>query len=97
MREPRVSYDEVAAIFDKRYTTGRGEGQDAIPGALRQLLQPGTPNRVLEVGCGTGFWLGSFDNEGGVCGIGSIARHADPREAQAFESGLRDRRTTPVS
>src|SRR5438876_1008553 len=60
MNERRVNYDEVAVTYDDRYASGVGEAQHTIPAALRQLLRPDTANQTLEVGCGTGFWLGSF-------------------------------------
>jgi SAM-dependent methyltransferase len=66
---PRVNYDDIAATYDARYTSGVGEGQHTVPVALQQLLRPGITNRVLEVGCGTGFWLSSFHGTHDVYGL----------------------------
>ena len=81
----RVNYDDIASTYDGRYRRGVGEGEHTIPFALRQLLTPGVPNRILEVGCGTGFWLSSFGDRDKVYGIDvsqamlskAKARHAD--------------------
>jgi ubiquinone/menaquinone biosynthesis C-methylase UbiE len=67
--ENRVNYDDIASTYDGRYRRGVGEGQHTIPAALRQLLTPDVPNRILEVGCGTGFWLGSFTDRDKVYGL----------------------------
>ena len=55
MSEPRVAdYDNVADRYDRRYTLLRYDG---VRDALINFLGEGRP-RVLEVGCGTGHWLG---------------------------------------
>jgi SAM-dependent methyltransferase len=66
MQQHRVNYDEVAATYDARYT---GSFRYTIPAVLQELLRLDTNNPVLEVGCGTGFWLGSFDGERAVYGL----------------------------
>src|SRR5437667_6119819 len=84
MGERTVNYDRIAATFDKRYKSGAGEGQRQIPAALRQLLRSDKPNRILEVGCGTGFWLDSFGTNEAVFGMDlsfgmlSLARRRHP-------------------
>jgi ubiquinone/menaquinone biosynthesis C-methylase UbiE len=91
MTERRVNYDEVAATYDARYRWGVGEGQRTISVALRQLLPPGPSNRILEVGCGTGFWLSSFNSADPVYGVDissamlakAKARHADLTQCTA--------------
>jgi ubiquinone/menaquinone biosynthesis C-methylase UbiE len=65
----RVDYDDIASTYDARYRSQEGEGQHTIPPALRELLRPGVRYRILEVGCGTGFWLGSFGSGHDVFGI----------------------------
>src|SRR5262252_7959910 len=65
----RVNYDDIASTYDGRYRRGLGEGQHTIPAALSQLLTPDVPNHILEVGCGTGFWLGSFGDRHKVYGM----------------------------
>src|SRR6266581_571798 len=78
MSEPRVNYDDVAATYDDRYESGIGEGQHNIPAALRVLLLGDDCSRILEVGCGTGFWLDAFTSDHEVYGLdvslGMLAR-----------------------
>ena len=69
MSNTRVNYDDIASTYDARYKSGAGEGQHTIPAALRQLLKPNAPNRILEVGCGTGYWLNSFDPRDTLYGL----------------------------
>jgi hypothetical protein len=59
MGHDRLDYDEVAADYDGRYRESRYEGIDA---AVRAIVR-GT-ERVLDVGCGTGHWLGVAASEG---------------------------------
>jgi ubiquinone/menaquinone biosynthesis C-methylase UbiE len=52
---PRLNYDHIAPQYNQRY--------DSSPpperiNALFELLQQVQARRILEVGCGTGFWLG---------------------------------------
>ncbi len=48
-----VDYDRVAPVYDRRYQINRWEG---VESTLRDFVQTGQD--VLEVGCGTGHWLG---------------------------------------
>jgi ubiquinone/menaquinone biosynthesis C-methylase UbiE len=48
-----VDYDPLAASFDRRYA---GQEYPGIERALCDFLGE-RPGRVLEVGCGTGYWL----------------------------------------
>jgi SAM-dependent methyltransferase len=66
--KPKVDYDNIAATYDGRYS-GVGEAQHTIPPALRDLLRPGAANRILEVGCGTGYWLTSFGSDHELYGL----------------------------
>jgi ubiquinone/menaquinone biosynthesis C-methylase UbiE len=56
----RVDYDQVSASYDQRYE------RYAYPGVEQAVVgfaaSPDT--RVLEVGCGTGFWLGLLHSRG---------------------------------
>jgi len=65
----RVDYDDIASTYDARYGSNAGEAQHTIPPALRELLRQGVRNRILEVGCGTGFWFDSFGSDHEVFGI----------------------------
>jgi SAM-dependent methyltransferase len=79
-----VNYDDVASTYDARYTSRAGEWKHTIPAALRQLLRRNLPNRVLEVGCGTGFWLASFHSGDEVYGLDlSPAMLSKAKEMQA--------------
>jgi len=69
MMERQVNYDEVAATYDDRYASGVAEARHTIPAALRQLLRPDVASQVLEVGCGTGFWLSAFSAGNEVYGL----------------------------
>ena len=53
MRRP-VNYDEVAASYDRRYEHTRYPGTED---ALREHVADTPGLDVLEVGCGTGYWL----------------------------------------
>jgi len=50
----RVDYDQIATTYDARYASGLYEG---VLEALRALVLANKPRSVLEVGCGTGYWL----------------------------------------
>jgi ubiquinone/menaquinone biosynthesis C-methylase UbiE len=51
---PRVNYDDIAPTYDARYAPGL---YDDAQQALRAFITVEKPDSVLEVGCGTGFWL----------------------------------------
>ena len=50
----RLDYDEVADAYDQRYAAG---GPQGIANALLSLARDAGAERILEVGCGTGYWL----------------------------------------
>lgn len=58
MSRPRVNYDDVAPTYDDRYT--RGSTLPELEAALRENLAGIGASRVLEVGCGTGHWIGTL-------------------------------------
>jgi ubiquinone/menaquinone biosynthesis C-methylase UbiE len=87
MNERQVDYDAIAATYDERYASGVGEGQHTVPAALRQLLRPDLSSHILEVGCGTGFWLASFASDDEVYGLDlspGMLRRAREKHANAY-------------
>ncbi len=58
---PRVDYDQIAASYDQRFT---GEQRSQTEVELHSLAREVSADCILEVGCGTGRWLASFE---GVC------------------------------
>jgi SAM-dependent methyltransferase len=50
----RVNYDQVAPTYNGRYAR---KGLEGISSALWALAENVNPERILEVGCGTGHWL----------------------------------------
>jgi ubiquinone/menaquinone biosynthesis C-methylase UbiE len=52
-----VDYDDVAAVYDRRYAANRFDGLDA---ALTDFVGSNTALDVAEVGCGTGHWLAAL-------------------------------------
>ncbi|HEY2735109.1 MAG TPA: class I SAM-dependent methyltransferase, partial [Polyangiales bacterium] len=50
----RTNYDEVAPLFDRRYDETQYPGIEA---ALQEHITDLPGLSVLELGCGTGFWL----------------------------------------
>jgi SAM-dependent methyltransferase len=54
MTHHKVNYDQIAQTYDRRFIFGQSVG---VARALGSLLKQVAPERVLEVGCGTGHWL----------------------------------------
>jgi ubiquinone/menaquinone biosynthesis C-methylase UbiE len=53
----RVNYDQIAPTFDTRYAHGL---YDDLLEVLRALIEAEQPARVLEAGCGTGYWVAAL-------------------------------------
>ncbi len=58
MSERSVDYDTIAESYDERFQARRLDG---VLQALKQLVAAFQPARILEVGCGTGWWLAGID------------------------------------
>jgi len=58
MSKGRVDYDRVAPTYNRRFD---GSGQRGVTAALRELAQTLDAESVLEVGCGTGYWLSELE------------------------------------
>ncbi|MBV8454326.1 MAG: class I SAM-dependent methyltransferase [Deltaproteobacteria bacterium] len=56
----RINYDQIAATYDSRFAFGLYDG---VLQALRALIAAQKPEAVLEVGCGTGYWLAALSPE----------------------------------
>jgi SAM-dependent methyltransferase len=57
----RVNYDNIARSYDRRFELGRSPHRLK---ALRGLCQRLRSDRILEVGCGTAYWLAQLDDGG---------------------------------
>jgi SAM-dependent methyltransferase len=63
----RVDYDRVAPTYDRRYAANPLTG---IALALQALVRRINARNLLEVGCGTGHWLETLqDDAGTICGL----------------------------
>jgi ubiquinone/menaquinone biosynthesis C-methylase UbiE len=57
----QLDYDAMAAQYDRRFVSPRPEAKAE---ALRRLAASSAATHVLEVGCGTGYWLGGLEARG---------------------------------
>ncbi len=85
MTKPRVDYDRVAPEYDRRYSVARRYGRVE---ALLRLASRLDARRILEVGCGTGYWLAQLR------AFGDVLYGLDPstgmlKQAQRREGHLR--------
>lgn len=63
----RVDYDQIASSYNRRYASN---DMAPIAALLQGLAREIDAERVLEVGCGTGRWLGDLDLvERQLCGL----------------------------
>ena len=89
LQGPRITdYDSVAAGYDVRY---RNYDYTEIRAALETFLGATPLHRILEAGCGTGFWLRAMAGRANVIvgldrSAGMIAQ-AKVRGAEAPGSG----------
>jgi SAM-dependent methyltransferase len=71
---PPVAYDEIAKLYDLRYTAGP-QGVAEILGSCAARVRA---RRILEAGCGTGHWLSMFTGGPSLYGLdystGMLAR-----------------------
>jgi ubiquinone/menaquinone biosynthesis C-methylase UbiE len=50
----RVNYDQIAPTYNRRYVANKMPGVITALSGLAKQIQP---KRLLDVGCGTGYWL----------------------------------------
>ncbi len=60
MAERRVDYDRIAPTYNRRFDAS---GQRGVTAALQELVQTLDAESVLEVGCGTGYWLSELEGK----------------------------------
>lgn len=58
MSGKKVDYDEIAVTYNERYEAGGSF--EGIASILKSIIQNSSAERILEVGCGTGHWLGEL-------------------------------------
>ena len=80
MRNKSPDYDLIAADYNRRYQQNQRQG---TLNALRRILSEESPEKVLEVGCGTCHWLAHLSNIAqnllvGVDKSHKMLRQADP-------------------
>jgi ubiquinone/menaquinone biosynthesis C-methylase UbiE len=63
----KVDYDQVVDVYDYRYQ--RSYRPDGLSEKLRHISETSDMKTVLEVGCGTGHWLGVFPDNVWVVGL----------------------------
>ncbi len=56
-----VDYDQIAATYDRRYERNAYRG---VERALFDFVGAPREQRILEVGCGTGYWLSLLERRG---------------------------------
>jgi ubiquinone/menaquinone biosynthesis C-methylase UbiE len=80
-----TDYDSIAAGYDVRYRT---YDYREIRAGLSEFLGEAPLGRILEAGCGTGFWLKALTGRGGlVVGLDRSERML-ARAAQSGNAGL---------
>jgi ubiquinone/menaquinone biosynthesis C-methylase UbiE len=81
--EKTVNYDEVSRTYDERYRIAYKP--DGIASALSELVREVKAERILEIGCGTGHWLGVLqavapEVYGMDCSFGMLQRALECKE-----------------
>jgi ubiquinone/menaquinone biosynthesis C-methylase UbiE len=70
--QPTIDYDTIADGYDRRYLQNDYSG---VESALTTFVGASPDVRVLEVGCGTGHWLGLLGQKGlSVAGVDASRR-----------------------
>ena len=84
-----VDYDRIAPTYDERYRRPESEGLSGVLELLKRIAAEVGARRILEVGCGTGFWLAALANgEATVVGLDFSAGMLDQARARSRDYGL---------
>jgi SAM-dependent methyltransferase len=62
----KTDYNRVSKIYDERYKTSK------LPGIVSKLLSftdTKDSKKILEIGCGTGYWLSNIDSKNKLFGL----------------------------
>jgi ubiquinone/menaquinone biosynthesis C-methylase UbiE len=63
----KTNYNDIASKFDERYDANK---MSNVFKAIQKLINKTNPNNILEMGCGTGYWLdGIKNNRSSIYGI----------------------------
>jgi SAM-dependent methyltransferase len=62
-----VNYDDVADVYEFRYQ--KSYSPDGILQKLQEIKLRNNVKTILEVGCGTGHWLGAFEKDTTIIGL----------------------------
>ncbi len=84
MTSYRVDYDSLAATYNRRFSKPDG----GVGAALLAVVQKVQPERLLEVGCGTGHWLALLGALGPLC-CGLDLSVGMLRQARQHDAALR--------
>ncbi len=91
----KVDYDKVSEIYDNRYKDSKLPG---VEKTLTEIITTNNINSILEVGCGTGYWLKKFSDADIITGI-DFSRGMLKREEKHKKINFicADANTLPVS
>jgi ubiquinone/menaquinone biosynthesis C-methylase UbiE len=85
--QPSVDYDKIAGLYDLRYQRFKFEG---VERALDEFIPNQPHTKVLEVGCGTGYWLGLLSKRGlSVAGLDASQNMLERASARVPGADLR--------
>ena len=84
LMDKKVDYDQLAPTYDQRFASKRPSG---VAHALQEFVVHQQSESILEVGCGTGHWLGHLAQLGPRC-YGLDLSRGMLLQAQAHQTDL---------